>query len=442
MSSDTESEKLSAPKTRHVCPHKTAKPGDKDDRNSPFPMLEVDDALKKIFETSKKLSEPIETICPINCPPFRASIKDGYAVKSSSKSKKRFVIGNIAAGTSIILNDFADNECFKINTGAAVPNFADAIVQIEDTKLIGKEIDGTEHEIELQQFPKANCDIREIGSDLMKGELLFKTKGMMSVAEKTILASVGLRVQQRQPRIAIISTGDELVNPEAGELREGQIYDSNSTMLKLLLEKFGFTAKLIKIAKDDCESLKQSVECAMFNCDVIISSGGVSMGDKDFVKPLMKELGFDIHFGRVNMKPGKPMTYATTAETSFFALPGNPVSAYVTFHLFVLPALRYMSGFKEAKCTLPVISVILEKDKYVLDSRPEFARSQIAYSKTKKLYYAHVSDNQMSSRLASLINADALLHLPGASEKNLSVNRGYKMLATVLDQHFISEYLP
>lgn len=442
MSSDTESDSFQAPRPVHVCPHRTAKPGDEDDRNSPFPMLPVDDALKKIFSVVKRLSDPIEIKSPMNCPPFRASIKDGYAVKSSSKSKKRFVIGNISAGEKIIQNDFADNECFKINTGAAVPKFADAIVQVEDTKLIGKEADGSEHEIELLQLPKPNCDIREIGSDMKMGELLFKTNGMMSVAEKTILASVGFVSTQKMPRIAIISTGDELVDPKDGELREGQIYDSNSTMLRLLLEKFGFSVKFMEIAKDDYSSLKRTVESAMVNCDVIISSGGVSMGDKDFVKPLMKELGFEIHFGRVNMKPGKPMTFASTAETAYFALPGNPVSAFVTFHIFVLPALRWMCGFPEAKCKLPVINAILKKDKYVLDSRPEYARARIGYSLSRGLYYAFVPDNQMSSRLASLINADVLLHLPEATTKNPSVNHGYKMQATVLSQHFISENLP
>lgn len=442
MSSDTESESLQAPRPRHVCPHKTAKLGDENDRNSPFPMIDVNVALKKVLSIVKRLSDPVEVKSPMDCPPFRASIKDGYAVKSSAKSKQRFVIGYIPAGDPVIQTDFAENECFKINTGAAVPKFADAIIQVEDTKLIDTETDGREHQIELLLLPKANCDIREIGSDLASGELLFKINGMLTVPEKTILASVGLGSNQKMPRIAIISTGDELVEPSAGALREGQIYDSNSTMLKLLLQKFGFDAKFMEIAKDDYASLKRTVEAAMINCDVIISSGGVSMGDKDFVKPLMKELGFEIHFGRVNMKPGKPMTFASTAETSYFALPGNPVSAYVTFHLFVLPALRFMCGFKEAKCKLPIINAILQKDKYVLDSRPEFVRARIAYSESKGLYYAYVNDNQMSSRLASLIDADVLLHLPGALGKNLSVNRGYKTQATILNQHFISEYLP
>lgn len=431
---------ISQPRHVHVCPHKTAVVGDADDRNSPFPMIDVDVALSKVFETVKRLSDQIIVNSPMNCPPFRASIKDGYAMKSKSQSRKRTVIGFIPAGDLIVQDDFADDECFKINTGAAVPKFADAIIQVEDTKVVEKLEDGTERLIELLQLPKANIDIREIGSDLRKDELMFKTNGLMGVPEKAILASVGLEIRQKMPRIGIISTGDELVDPTVGELRQGQIYDSNSTMLKLLIQKFGFDVKFMDIAKDDYGSLKRIMQQATEECDVIISSGGVSMGDRDFVKPLMTELGFEILFGRVNMKPGKPMTFAFNGKTSYFALPGNPVSAYVTFHLFVLPALRFMCGFPEAKCRLPVINVILQKDKYVLDSRPEYARASISYSMSKGLYYAHITDNQISSRLASVINADVLVHLPGGTDKLKLVNKGFKVHASVLDNHFISNY--
>lgn len=440
ITSDTDSDYT--PKPKHVCPHKTAKAGDKDDRNSPFPMLDVEDALEKVFLMIKPLSEPEILRSPMNCPPFRASIKDGYAIKSISTTKVRTVIGNISAGDKIVRENFADNECYKINTGAAVPNFADAIIQVEDTVVKGYNPDGSELEIELKLIPVKNCDIRDVGCDLSKGEILFRTNGLMDVPEKTILASVGLEKQQKMPRVAIISTGDELVDPSAGELREGQIYDSNSTMLKLLLQKHGFTAKIVAIAKDDYQSLKGIVQHAMKECDVIISSGGVSMGDKDFVKPLLKDLGFEIQFGRVNMKPGKPMTFASNGEISYFALPGNPVSAYVTFHLFVLPALRFMCGFPRSKCKLPMINVILQNNKYELDSRPEYARASISFSVSKALYYAKMHENQMSSRLSSLINADVLLHLPGGTEKQKFAIKGSKHVASIINPYFISDYQP
>lgn len=163
--------------------------------------------------------------------------------------------------------------------------------------------------------------------------------------------------------------------------------------------------------------------------------------DRDFVKPLMQEMGFDIHFGRVNMKPGKPMTFASRDQTHYFALPGNPVSAYVTFLLFVLPALRFASGFPEAKCSLPIINVTLEKEEYFLDPRPEFARAKISYSKKDGVYFADIPQNQMSSRLLSLIDADVLLMLPGGTKDRPAVKKGDKLQALVINQHFISSYI-
>ncbi|KAG5666838.1 hypothetical protein PVAND_014848 [Polypedilum vanderplanki] len=431
--------KPSTTRAPHVCPHKTAKPGDKDDRNSPYPMISVEEALKIIFSNIRPISKPQTIRSPINCPPFRASIKDGYAVKSSSKSTLRKVIGSISAGDFIIQEDFKEDECYKINTGAAVPDFADAIVQVEDTKLTKSNPDGSEAEIELLSLPSKNLDIREIGSDLMENQELFTTNGLLDVAEKTILASVGLNAAEKKPKIAIISTGDELQDPASGELQEGHIYDSNTTMLKLLCEKFNFDVKFTCIAKDDYESLKNVVSAAIKECRVIISSGGVSMGDKDFIKKVLIDLDFKIHFGRVNVKPGKPMTFATLNENSFFALPGNPVSAFVTFHLFVLPALRFISGYSGIKCILPLINVVLEDSEYHLDDRPEYVRAKISYDQNTNQFTALVNANQISSRIASLINADVLLKLPGRKEYgNSIIEKGTKLKAMVINQFFIS----
>lgn len=323
-----------------------------------------------------------------------------------------------------------------------MPLHADAIVQIEDTKLLSTNDSGVENFIELLQLPTTNLDIREIGSDVSEGEFLFRTCGMMDVAEKTLLASLGLTILQKAPRIAIISTGDELMSPTSGELGEGQIYDSNSTMLKLLLLKYGFSVKYTEIAKDDYNSLSQVVQDSMKECDVIISSGGVSMGDKDFVKPLLKELGFEILFGRVNMKPGKPMTYACNGSKYFFALPGNPVSTFVTFHIFVLPALRFMSGSFEAHCKLPSIKVVLKNEEYTLDSRPEYARAKISYDSSVDVFFAQMSENQMSSRLLSLVGSNVLLMLPAATKERISVRKGDELQAVIINQHFVSEYEP
>lgn len=135
------------------------------------------------------------------------------------------------------------------------------------------------------------------------------------------------------------------------------------------------------------------------------------------------------------------MTFASRDRTYYFALPGNPVSAYVTFNLFVLPALRFMSGFPVAKCKLPVINVTIQKDAYLLDPRPEYARAKISYSTKDGVYYAHMPQNQMSSRLLSLIDADVLLMLPGGTKERSTVKKGDKLQALVFSQHFISDYV-
>lgn len=247
---------------------------------------------------------------------------------------------------------------------------------------------------------------------------------------------------KQKPRIAIFSTGDELLTPESSPV-EGKIFDSNTTMLAGLLKDFGFDATLTRIIKDSKEDLDLAItEAETLGCHAIISSGGVSMGDKDYIKPMLMERGFNIKFGRVNMKPGKPMTFAFNSEKriQFYGLPGNPVSAFVTFHLFVLPGLRKMSADEdeEAKIRLPIITVELLNEKYVLDSRPEYARALIV-SKEGKLY-AEITGNQISSRLMSVMNADVLLHLPGGTVERPAVTRGQILKASVLKHDFISRY--
>lgn len=214
-------------------------------------------------------------------------------------------------------------------------------------------------------------------------------------------------------------------------------------MLTGLLKDFGYDATLTRIIKDSKDDLDHAInEAETLGCHAIISSGGVSMGDKDYIKPMLNERGFNIKFGRVNMKPGKPMTFAFNSEKriQFYGLPGNPVSAFVTFHLFVLPGLRKMSADEdeEAKIRLPIITVELLNEKYVLDSRPEYARALIV-SKDGKLY-AEMTGNQISSRLMSVMNADVLLHLPGSTEERPFVTRGQILKASVLKHDFISRY--
>lgn len=334
---------------------------------------------------------------------------------------------------------FTDNECYKINTGAPLPSEADAIIQIEDTQLIASHEDGKEKIVKLLRAPEKDEDIREIGSDIRFGENLFHTENPLGAAEISLAASCGQIIEELpKPRVAIISTGDELVQP-GSSLLDGQIYDSNMVMLKTLLNQFGFKDVVTFEAADGHEGLKTIVEEAMQTCQLIVSTGGVSMGNKDYVKPVLKDLGFEILFGRIDMKPGKPMTFGHKLNDNklFFGLPGNPVSAFVTFHIFVLPVLRYISNWNKERCCLPVITVELENDYISLDSRPEYVRATITSVNGKLM--ASVTGNQISSRLKSLVNADVLLHLPPSTQERPNISKGAALKATVLKHDFISK---
>lgn len=185
-----------------------------------------------------------------------------------------------------------------------MPTEADAVIQIEDTELISSHADGKEKEVKLLRAPEKGEDIREIGTDIRFGEKLFLNENPLGAAEIALAASCGQIVDELPKlRVAVISTGDELVQPGAS-LLDGQIYDSNTVMLKTLLHQFGFKDVLTFVAADGHEGLKKVVDEAMKTCQLIVSTGGVSMGNKDYVKPVLMDLGFEIVFGRINMKPG------------------------------------------------------------------------------------------------------------------------------------------
>ncbi len=188
------------------------------------------------------------------------------------------------------------------------------------------------------------------------------------------------------------------------------------------------------------KSLNECMKEMTDNCTVTICTGGVSIGDKDFVKKVLLDLNMDLVIGRVNIKPGKPMTYASNSNGKHvFGLPGNPLSAFVTFHLFVLPAIKYLQGQDDRKLNLSVITVELLNDSVELDPRPEYARATVT-SVNGKLY-AEITGNQISSRLQSICGADVLLHLPASSPKQTHVSKGAVLKASVLKHDFISSFV-
>ncbi|XP_046849480.1 gephyrin-like [Xenia sp. Carnegie-2017] len=427
----------------HVCPHgkfssitkkyDLSKVAERD-RHSRFPLMPMEEAVTTVLKhalcCSTQAFNPTQdalgyilsrdVTAKEPYPPFPASIKDGYAVVASDGPGQRFVLGPVTAGMTPDVSLRA-GYVMRITTGAPIPEGSDAVVQVEDTKLIQSAAEGqSEVVIEILSDPCPGQDIRPVGFDIKQGERLLSRGDYLGPPELGLLATAGvLEVDVfNKPSVAVLSTGNELVEVDAKKIQYGQIRDCNRTTLISACRQLGYTVYDFGISEDNVESLKTKLVQCLNAADIVITSGGVSMGEKDLLKPLLQdELNASIHFGRVFMKPGKPTTFATLdycdQKKLFFALPGNPVSALVTFHLFVHPALRKMSGFCNPQ--LPRIKAKLSTD-VRLDSRPEFHRAHLSWRQESPFPIATSTGSQCSSRLLSMRTASALLELPPRTE--------------------------
>ncbi|KAG7199429.1 hypothetical protein KM043_014057 [Ampulex compressa] len=412
----------------------------KRNRESPYPMISVEEAveiLRKSVETKETeivsiwkvhgrvLANDVHSQCDL--PPFRASIKDGYAVLASDGVGRRTVLGGINAGNSTPGTMLTPGTCVRVNTGAPIPDEATAVVQVEDTKLIEKTQDDTEEkEIEILVESKDGQDIRAIGSDIEKNSLVLKSYTKIGAAEVGLLAACGCEEVEvfRQPVIGVLSTGDELQEPGI-PLTAGHVYDSNKITLLSIFKENGFDSMDMGVAQDNEMIMIEKIKRALEQVDVLVTSGSVSMGDRDMLKPILEQhFNATIHFGRVNMKPGKPTTFGTCMfqgrKKYLLCLPGNPVSATVTTHLFVLPLLKEMCG----NLCKPIIVRATLTSSYNLDPRPEYARAILKWDDTDVLPKAYSTGNQISSKLLSCKDANALLMLPGRTKEKPELREG------------------
>lgn len=422
-------------------------------RQSPYKMITVEEALSIVLRETP-VSE-METIKYSDClgrylaedvfakeplPPFPASIKDGYAVVAKDGAGNRQVIGQTTAGVTPQTR-VQSGFCMRITTGAPVPIGADAVVQVEDTVLVQQAEDGKEElEISITKTPSVGQDIRPVGSDIPQGEKVLKKNQFLGPSEVGLLATVGVFKVKcfKKPTIAVLSTGNELVEP-GDTLSQGKIRDSNRSTLLALLKEHNFPTIDLGIAEDSTDTLFTKLAMAFSEADVVVTSGGVSMGEKDLLKQVVEvDLEATIHFGRVFMKPGKPTTFATMdsrhGRKLFFGLPGNPVSALVTCNLYVIPAIYQMAG-----CPNPHRTVIKAKvDRSIkLDPRPEYHRVMLSWSPggvgdEDGLPTAYSTGNQISSRLLSMRSANGLLVLPAQAEGRLTVTQGEVVDAIVI----------
>ncbi|XP_042598533.1 gephyrin isoform X4 [Cyprinus carpio] len=362
-----------------------------------------------------------------NLPPFPASVKDGYAVRAADGPGDRFIIGESQAGEQPTLT-VMPGQVMRVTTGAPIPCGADAVVQVEDTELLRESEDGTEElEVRILVQARPGQDIRPIGHDIKRGECVLAKGTHMGPSEIGLLATVGVTEVEVQkfPVVAVMSTGNELLNPE-DDLHPGKIRDSNRSTLLATIQEHGYPTINLGIVGDNPDDLLSALNEGISRADVIITSGGVSMGEKDYLKQVLDiDLHAQIHFGRVFMKPGLPTTFATLdtdgARKLIFALPGNPVSAVVTCNLFVIPALRKMQGILDPRPT--IIKARLSCD-VKLDPRPEYHRCILTWHHQEPLPWAQSTGNQMSSRLMSMRSANGLLMLPPKTEQYVELHKG------------------
>uniref|UniRef100_A0A671SRA0 Gephyrin n=1 Tax=Sinocyclocheilus anshuiensis TaxID=1608454 RepID=A0A671SRA0_9TELE len=384
-------------------------------RMSPFPLTSMDKAFITVLEMTAVLGTEIinyrdgmgrvlaqDVYAKDNLPPFPASVKDGYAVRAADGPGDRFIIGESQAGEQPT-HTVMPGQVMRVTTGAPIPCGADAVVQVEDTELLRESEDGTEElEVRILIQARPGQDIRPIGHDIKRGECVLGKGTHMGSSEIGLLATVGVTEVEVQkfPVVAVMSTASCF----------------------LTLQKHIFLLSIFVFPDDLLNALNEGISRA----DVIITSGGVSMGEKDYLKQVLDiDLHAQIHFGRVFMKPGLPTSFATVdmdgSRKLIFALPGNPVSAVVTCNLFVIPALRKMQGILDPRPT--IIKARLSCD-VKLDPRPEYHRCILTWHHQEPLPWAQSTGNQVSSRLMSMRSANGLLMLPPKTEQYVELHKG------------------
>ncbi len=395
-------------------------------------MLTVEEALDKILNSITILGgeeKPIldclgqvltdDVYASFNVPPSDNSAMDGYAIQAVSiKGANRGhpailrVTGDLPAG-HVINQEVESGTAIRIMTGAPIPKGADAVVPFEDTdEEKRRSSPNINAEIGILHAAEPGANIRRSGEDVAKGELVIKRGKLLTPADIGVLASLGREKVTviRRPVVGILATGNEVVELDK-PLAAGKIYNSNSYSLGAQVLKYGGTPKLLGIAQDNVKQLTTALHRGL-DCDMLMTSGGVSVGDYDMVKEVLAVEG-DISFWSVRMKPGKPLAFGMFRRgdgttVSHMGLPGNPVSSMVTFEVFARPAIYKMLG--RTDWVRPVVKAVLENSIKNKDGRRIFLR--VIISKREGQYYARLTGDQSSGILTSMVKANALAIVP------------------------------
>ncbi len=364
---------------------------------SGYEKLPIRDALGRYLDEA--------VISPVDVPAHRNSAMDGFAIRGSEippegETAVFRCVGTVLAGHSFD-GDIGAGECVQIMTGAPVPDALDTVVMQEQA-----DFDGSSVRIGGRHKPGQN--VRQAGEDLAKGEAVFTPGRRLTAADLGVIASLGIaevRVRRR-PVVAFFSTGDELRS--IGEpLGDGEIYDSNRYTLHGMLTELGVDLLDMGVVPDDPKKMEEAFTTAAGAADVILTSGGVSVGEADYIKPVLESLG-EITFWKIKMKPGRPLTFGRLGNASFVGLPGNPVAVMVAFYQFVLPALQYMMSGERSEPML-----LRAKATETIRKRPgrtEFARG--IFRPTGAGLEVATTGQQGSGILTSMSRANCFIVLP------------------------------
>ena len=367
-------------------------------------MVTIEEAQKIIKDQpvtlkteTRKLSDCLGfSLCeninaPFDMPSFDNSAMDGYAL--CGISQEYTIIGEVAAGDK---KEFTlkEGEAVRIFTGAKVPENATAVMMQEKTKVEG-------NKLVLEQLPKEGQSIRKKGGELSKGQVVFEKGYTVTPAGIGLIGSLGIQKVKvfKKPIIHLITTGNELIEPGKPKA-EGQIYESNSYALTAASEKYGFPVKAKMQIEDDFEAIKLGIKDSLEQADILILSGGISVGDYDFVKQALEENGVKEQFYKVFQKPGKPLYFGKKEDKFVFALPGNPASSLSCFYIYVLPFLYKLSG--SAKNGLERYSFPISHDFENRSDRPSFLKAKISSGAVEIL------NGQGSSMVQSMALGNAL----------------------------------
>ncbi|MEN2401695.1 gephyrin-like molybdotransferase Glp [Flavobacterium sp. MC2016-06] len=376
-------------------------------------MIQVEEALLIIAENSIKM--PLQKISvskslgyvlaetvysPIAMPPFRQSAMDGYAFIHSERHQYDLVGSSQAGDHSNI--KLKPNEAVRIFTGAFVPNDADTVVMQEHVMANDKSI-------LITIMPEHAANVRSKGEQINQEEVVFDANTLITPAAIGFLACLGITeiTVYKKPKVTILVTGNELIKP-GKKLKKGKIYESNSVMLQAALQTIGIKKTKVYKVEDNLKATKKALKEILAKYDIVLVSGGISVGDYDFVKEALLENGVEELFYKINQKPGKPMFFGSKKETLIFALPGNPASSLTNFYVYVYPAIRNRMGFSETH--LP--KMVRKLNAAVSNSTGKTLFLKALYNET----HVEVLGSQSSAMLNSFAIANSLLIIPNDIE--------------------------